>query len=251
MWITCQTHGPKPDFTNFTRQSRKKPTENVCIREKQKIGRWLEEPSAYPSVQSGHTTFYYCQLSQVATAQAVLVVRGATMDACHGPESHCDAFQSCQIKSGVKQKRAARCSSSNAKLPSSLDKTAATVAAMLILLAAVRPASSSSVFFKGSLWWSFPASLPYCRRLWHLKVTQASFLDAAVHVTLRLPVACLSDLTPTQHSNLHDSMSHTASCYVNYCMWEVRVAQSPCNPAAFRGTAWFSMAENTLNWSFS
>lgn len=155
MWITCQTHGPKQDFTNFTRQSGKKPTENVCIREKQKIGRWLEEPSAYLSIQTGHTTFYYCQLSQVATAQAVLVVWGATMDACHGPESRlwCISVLPNQVRSkaktslpSIKAFSIVLCSSINAKLPSSLDKTA-TVAAMLISLAAARPASSSSAFF--------------------------------------------------------------------------------------------------------
>lgn len=31
----------------------------------------------------------------------------------------------------------------------------------------------------------------------------------------QLPVLALSDLTPAQHSELHDSTSHTRSCYVD------------------------------------
>lgn len=31
-----------------------------------------------------------------------------------------------------------------------------------------------------------------------------------------LPITCLSDLIPTQHAELHDSMSQSGSGYVNY-----------------------------------
>lgn len=62
------------------------------------------------------------------------------------------------------------------------------------------------------------------RRSTHLDTTFAAaetepsptFLFATVRLKLQLPITCLSNVTPAQHSKLHDSWSHNPSCYVNY-----------------------------------
>lgn len=40
-----------------------------------------------------------------------------------------------------------------------------------------------------------------------------------VHITLWPPIKCLSNLTQSQHSKLHDS-SHSGSCYVMLITWD-------------------------------
>lgn len=75
--------------------------------------------------------------------------------------------------------------------------------------------------------------------------TPLNFRVAAVGVMLQLPIMCLSDLTPTRHSE-HDSMSHNELCYANY------ERHPPLRPqhahtqvsriaARFRSSAWFSI----------
>lgn len=50
-----------------------------------------------------------------------------------------------------------------------------------------------------------------------LKLNMAHVFVTAVHVILELPVMCFGDLTPVQHSKLHDSTSYSGSC--NLIMW--------------------------------
>lgn len=54
-----------------------------------------------------------------------------------------------------------------------------------------------------------------------------------VHGMLRLTIMCLGDLTPRQHSEPHDSASHSGSCNANY----IRLHPLLHNPAYFYHSA--------------
>lgn len=60
-----------------------------------------------------------------------------------------------------------------------------------------------------------------------------NFAQICLHGMLRLTIMCLGDLTPTQHSESHDSASHSGSCNANY----IQLHPLLHNPAYFYRSA--------------